>query len=126
MKKSKNSNIAKEIIIAEDDPDILEILTIIAEKAGYTVETTVDGQSLMGNRVSWPNLIIMDRRLRGLDGLEICQHLKKSSKTKNIPIVIISATPDLASCAKNAGASDFLEKPFNVKDIQNMINKYIH
>lgn len=126
MRQPNSSTIEKEIIIAEDDPDILYILRIIAEKAGYKVETTLDGKSLMEKRLSWPNLIIMDRRLRGLDGFEICEHLRKHQESRNIPIIMISATPNLAACALKAGASDFLEKPFNIKDIQIMISKYIH
>ncbi len=116
----------KKIIIAEDDPDILEILKMITEKAGYKVETTTDGKSLLKKRDYWPNLIIMDRRLPGIDGLDICRYLRTCQATKLIPIIMISATPDLASRAQNAGANDFLEKPFNITDLLAMITKHIN
>lgn len=116
----------KKIIIAEDDPDILEILKMITEKAGYDVEVSTDGRSLLKKRASWPNLIIMDRRMPGIDGLNICRHLRAHRATKLIPIIMISATPDVDSSAKKAGANDFLEKPFNITDLLAMITKHIN
>lgn len=52
-----------------------------------------------------------------MDGAEICRHLKEQSDTKRIPIMLISATPDLKSIALDAHADDYLEKPFGARDL---------
>ena len=115
----------KKIVIAEDDPDILEIIKMVTEKAGYEVEVTVDGISLLNKRESWPNLIIMDRRISGRDGLDIIRHLRSHHISELIPIIMISATPNVGVLATTAGANDFLEKPFNIKDLLAIITKNI-
>lgn len=115
----------KQVFIVEDDDDIGTILKRILDKAGYNTELTKNGDKLLSLDGNWPDLIILDKRLSGRDGLEICRKLRKKRLAKNIPLIMISATPNLEDKAKKAGASAFLEKPFSIFEIINLVNKLI-
>jgi CheY-like chemotaxis protein len=113
----------KKVYIADDDPDILEVLTIILEDKGYHVTTSPDGKSL--NKLKdVPDLVLLDVRMSGSDGSEICRVLKSKDETKNIPVVLISANRNLTEIAKDCGADDFISKPFDIKEIISVAKKY--
>jgi DNA-binding response OmpR family regulator len=103
----------KKIFIIEDDRNVQEILKLILEKAGYEIEISSDGQFIYTNHNFWPDLFLLDKHLAGFDGLEICKYLKSKDQTRAIPIIMLSATPGVEPLARQAGADDFMEKPFN-------------
>lgn len=113
----------KKVYIADDDPDILEVLTIILEDKGFRVTTSPDGKSL-NKLTEVPDLVLLDVRMSGSDGSEICRELKSREGTKNIPVVLISANRNLTEIAKDCGADDFISKPFDIKEIISVANKY--
>jgi DNA-binding response OmpR family regulator len=115
----------KKILIAEDDPDILFILDMILNDAGYKVETLSEGSSIVGNRKEWPDLFILDKEMPVIDGLAICKYLKLQKETRDIPIIMISAYHKLKKKAREAGVNDFIEKPFELKNLLRTIEKYI-
>ena len=114
----------KRILIIDDDQGIQDILKIIFERAGYEVDIQPDGEYVLNNSYCRPDIFLLDRYLSGMDGLDVCRHLKKSHYSAHIPVIMISATPDLASFAIEAGADDFIEKPFNIKDLLKIIEKH--
>jgi DNA-binding response OmpR family regulator len=107
----------KRILIADDDPGIRDVYTIIFEKAGFIVDLKEDGADLMANDFVVPDFFLIDKQLSGYSGLDICQHLKHHSRTKNIPVVIISAAPNIGKLSQEAGADGFLEKPFELSKL---------
>lgn len=111
-------------MIVEDDQGVRDILKIIFERAGYEVWVDVDGKFIYKESFPLPDIFLMDRYLSGMDGLEICRQLKNQDHTKNVPVVMISASPDLAQKAIKAGADDFVEKPFDVKSLLGVIEKH--
>lgn len=114
----------KKVFIADDDGSILEVLKIILDRAGYKTETTLNGKTLLNNLPIDSDLILLDIRMSGIDGLIICKHLKSLDATREIPIIMVSAVPELERLAKEAGADDFLEKPFNMSKLLNIVEKY--
>jgi DNA-binding response OmpR family regulator len=116
----------KRIIIVEDDQAISDILRIILEKNNYVVEEFLVGAPLMGELLKWPDLFLIDKQLDDIDGLEICRHLKSKPQTKNIPVIIVSASPNLDQQVAAAGADAYLEKPFSIKLLLNTIEECIH
>jgi DNA-binding response OmpR family regulator len=68
---------------------------------------------------------LLDRQLSGQDGLKVCRFLKSQSQTKDIPVIIVSATPGIGKLAQEAGADDFIEKPFQMKELLNVVAKWI-
>jgi CheY-like chemotaxis protein len=115
----------KKILVADDDPGILDALQIMLEDNDYDVAVTIDGQSIYKMEKDFPDLLLLDIWMSGLDGREICRYLKKSELTRSIPIIMISANRDTEKIAKEAGADDFLAKPFEMEILLKKIAKYI-
>jgi DNA-binding response OmpR family regulator len=120
----------KKILVAEDDADILFILDMILDDAGYCVEPLADGKSVMENRKEWPDLFILDKNIPFVDGLAICKYLKLKDETKSIPVIMISCFHYLKSIALDAGVDEFIEKPFELKhlltSVKELINRQYH
>lgn len=115
----------KKILVADDDPGIVDAIQIMLEDENYEVETSVDGQTLEAVKRSKPNLVLLDVWMSGEDGREICKKLKGNVKTKNVPIIMISATQDLAESSRKAGADDFIAKPFQMKELLSKIKLHL-
>jgi DNA-binding response OmpR family regulator len=109
----------------DDDPGIQDVAKFIFEKPNYEIKIFSSGAPLLKNDYELPNVIILDKDLPDIDGLEICRILKSKEKTKNIPVIMLSAHPDIKSLAKNAGADEAIEKPFNLKYIRETVRKYL-
>jgi CheY-like chemotaxis protein len=115
----------KQIIIADDDLAIRDVFNLILKRAGYDVTAYSSGEVLMGNGYKLPDLFIVDKQLSGMDGLEVCHFLKTQDSTKNIPVILISASPYVSRYAQDAGADDFIEKPFKTKTLIALVEKHI-
>ena len=114
----------KRIIIAEDDLDILFTLNLMLENAGYEIEISSSGKYILEGEYDFPDLFILDKRIPDMDGLEVCRQLRLRPECKDIPIIVISASPKFGPQALMAGANDFLQKPFQMDDLLRMVNRY--
>jgi len=113
------------IVIVDDDPAILEAMKMILELYNYDVETVAEGD-LISKLVSLqPKLLFLDICMSGVDGGDICKSLKTSEATKDIPVIMISASYNLKDVVKDSGADDFLAKPFELHDLLSKVNKYL-
>ena len=115
----------KRIILADDDLGILEVSILIFERAGYEITVFPDGTPLLNNDFERPDIFILDKQLSGVDGLDICRFLKTQDSTKNVPVIMLSASPHISRSAQLAGADDFLEKPFKMKELRDMVAKHV-
>lgn len=115
----------KKILVADDDSAIVEALTLMLEDAQYQVIATTDGNSVPDLLAEKPDLLLLDIWMSGIDGRTICAKLKADEKTKDIPIIMISANKDTQGIAKEAGANDFLTKPFQMDDLLEKVAKYL-
>lgn len=116
----------QRIMIAEDDPSIQKLFSIILEREGYEIEVSSDAANVYNTKHPLPNLFILDRQLENsVDGLEACKYLKSEEATRNIPVIMISATPEIGMLAKKAGAEDYLEKPFSIRALLDKINRFL-
>ncbi len=105
----------KRILVVDDEPDILEFLQIILQEEGYEVVTSDKGDYLEQlHDGGLPHLILLDVLLSGKDGREIVKYLKSQQETQHIPILMFSAHPSAEQSARQAGADDFLPKPFHI------------
>jgi DNA-binding response OmpR family regulator len=104
----------KKILVVEDDQDIQDVFTIILNSFGYQVDCLADGASVLDIKHNWPDAIILDKQLPGLNGVDVCKTLKSMGESQHIPVIMISATSGVEQAAKLAGADDYLEKPFNM------------
>jgi len=114
----------KKILLAEDDPDIRFILNMVLQGAGYEVEPMPTGNAIVEERHNWPDLFILDKALPTIDGFAICKYLKINRETRDIPIIMISSYHKLKSKAQELGVADFLEKPFDIKELLEVVGKH--
>jgi DNA-binding response OmpR family regulator len=115
----------KRILVADDDPGIGDALHEMLEDAGYEVEVQVDGQAVQQMQEPFPDLLFLDIQLSGTDGRTICGQLKSQEATHHLPIIILSAHKDTRQMARDAGADDFLVKPFEMGDLLALVAKYL-
>ena len=111
----------KKIMIADDDPGILDAVEMMLKFEGYNVLATEIGSNVLKLEKEIPDLLLLDIWMAGEDGRDICREFKKRINTKNIPVIMISASTELERSAKEAGADDFLEKPFNMNELLHKI-----
>jgi CheY-like chemotaxis protein len=119
------SNEQKTILVADDDPAICDALSFMLEEEGYRVLTTVNGATIYKMEKEFPDLLLLDIWMSGQDGREICKYLKKKEQTKDIPIIILSASRDIEKSAEEAGADDFLAKPFQMDELLKKVAYYV-
>lgn len=125
QKRTKLSRKENMIVIADDDPAILEAMKMILELYDFTVVTVEDGHVLPKLLNLKPKLLLLDICMSGVDGRDICKKIKAIDATKNIPVIMISASCDLIQTMKQSGADDYLAKPFEIQDLLSKVNKYL-
>ena len=97
----------KKVIIADDDPGIVDSLSMMLEFEGCEVNSTLNGASLLDMDKNLPDLLMLDIRMSGVDGRDICKILKQQQHTSYLPIRMIPASKDIQNSAIEAGADDF-------------------
>lgn len=112
------------ILIIDDEESILESLQILLQHAGHTVETATNGKVIKRHmNSSSPDLILLDYYLPERNGDAIARELRSREDTRNIPIVMISASYAVKRIALEVGADDFISKPFNFDDLLNTVSR---
>jgi DNA-binding response OmpR family regulator len=115
----------KKIVLIEDDPALSDITRLVLERAGYQVVAYASGDPVLNDIYELPDLFILDKQLGGIDGLEVCRVLKSREKSKHVPVIMLSASPHIGTLSQQAGADDYLEKPFSTKELRDLTAKYI-
>lgn len=115
----------KRIVIADDDKSILEAMTMILEDEGYVVETVRNGAEVEKHLDAAVGVLLLDIRMSGIDGSELCKHLKRQPATSHIPIILFSANREIQHIAQEAGANDFLVKPFELSLLLAKLQQYM-
>ena len=118
---------SKKILVVEDDPDILEIVSYILQSEGYEVVQSEDGEACNHLPEIMPDLILMDIRLKapGQHGDKICFQLKSRPETKCFPVILLSAEFDLPAISKASGADGFISKPFNLTVLTDKVRELL-
>ncbi len=107
-----------KIFIVDDEEDILDLMDYVLSKEGYTVERFHTGEEILRKvKSDLPDLILLDLMLPGVDGLDVCKLLKRTSNTANIPIIMLTAKGEEADIVTGLelGADDYIPKPFSTK-----------
>ncbi|MFN3927093.1 MAG: response regulator transcription factor [Pseudanabaenaceae cyanobacterium] len=108
------------ILLIDDDPVISEMITVNLETAGYQVTHASDGVKGQALAIQvQPDLIILDLMLPRVDGVTVCQRLRRDDRTKDIPILMLTAVGQTQKKVEgfNAGADDYLTKPFELEEM---------
>lgn len=111
----------KKILIVEDEPDVIDLLTLQLRKAGgFTVVTAADGaEGIKKARAEAPALIVLDLMLPRMPGLEVCKVLKTDSLTSHIPVIMLTAKAEEVDriVGLEFGADDYVTKPFSPREM---------
>jgi DNA-binding response OmpR family regulator len=108
------------ILAVDDTPALLALLVRILSHAGYHVRPADNGDlALAAVAADAPDLILLDVRMKGMDGLEVCRRLKAREETRHIPVILISAFADESEWVEGLqqGAADFITKPFQAEEL---------
>lgn len=115
----------KRIIVCEDDKGVQELIQIMLENQGYDVKPLDNGETIQETVEKYhPDLILLDLWMPGINGDEVTKLLKNQKNTQHIPIIIVSAISEASTIARQAGAEDFLSKPFEMVDLLSKVKKY--
>jgi DNA-binding response OmpR family regulator len=123
------SELAKQIICIDDEPDMIELFHFILRRKGYGVSGATSGAAgLRMIRETLPDLVLLDLMMPDIGGWEVYQQLKADEKTKNIPVIIVTAkalSVDKVLGLRIAKVDDYITKPFSpaalIKSIEQVL-----
>lgn len=117
-----------KVLIAEDDKDIRDLVVLTLQFSGFDVDSAEDGAAAVekAENVDY-DIILMDVRMPRMTGYEACRRLKEMERTKDVPIIFLSAKGQEAEIQTgiDAGASDYILKPFSPDALVNTIKKVL-
>lgn len=116
------------VVVADDDPSILEFLTRALERHDVEVARARSGEEALSLiRALRPALVLLDILMPGIDGADICRAVRADVELAHVPIVFLSALDParLHEVADDAGASDYLQKPVGLHDLLNVVGTYL-
>jgi diguanylate cyclase (GGDEF)-like protein len=108
------------VLVVDDTQMNLRIVSELLSRQGYAVQQAHDGEAALESvRNALPDLILLDIRMPGLDGYQVCERLKIEERTKDIPVIFISALDEVLDKVKafSAGGVDYITKPFQVDEV---------
>jgi two-component system phosphate regulon response regulator PhoB len=118
--------VKNRILVVDDEPDVLDLVTYNLTQAGFQTETASDGaEALRKARSVTPDLILLDLMLPEMDGLEICKLLRRDAKTSAIPIIMLTARASEIDriVGLELGATDYVPKPFSPRELVLRVKK---
>lgn len=113
-----------KIIIIEDDEDTVDIMSCILAEQGYEIIFADNGKFLDEVHIHQPVLILMDNRLTGDSGEDICRQFKSNPANKQYPVVLVSANINLESMAVESQADGWLRKPFDIAELLAVVKSF--
>ncbi|BAZ10325.1 response regulator receiver sensor signal transduction histidine kinase [Calothrix sp. NIES-4071] len=129
MLLERNHNYKANILVVDDTPDNLRLLSAMLTAQGYEVRKALNGKmALTACQMLLPDVILLDINMPGMDGYEVCKQLKSEDNTSEVPVIFISALDDVLDKVKafDVGGVDYITKPFHgaevVLRIENQIN----
>jgi CheY-like chemotaxis protein len=116
-----------KILIADDDPDVRELCRTVLGNEGYQVLESPDAATCVSLvREELPDLVLLDWMMPGMDGIDALRALKGNPRTKQIPVVMVTALDGLAeiAVATYSGADGYVTKPFEVDDLIRLVGRF--
>ncbi|MGZ8310490.1 MAG: phosphate regulon transcriptional regulator PhoB [Allosphingosinicella sp.] len=109
-----------KVLLVEDDPALVELLSFHFARGEYEVDSTPDGEeALLRARESPPDVVILDWMIEGVSGIEVCRRLRRTPETAQIPIIMLTARGEEADRIRGfeTGADDYVTKPFSPREL---------
>lgn len=127
LKKEEVEKSARKVLIVDDEKKFTQLMKKYFEKNGFQVEVAYDGLNAGLKAAEFkPNIILLDINLPGLNGLEVCRHLKSNPRTQNTRVLVISASLQYTIEEVNeAGGDGFVKKPVNFQEVLAQCDKLL-
>lgn len=116
------------VLIADDDSDLVTLLETMLSKEGFKILTAKDGESALKQvKDNHPDLVVLDVGMPGKNGLDVCKTLKRGERTKDIPIVMLTARSEEIDrvLGLELGADDYITKPFSIRELILRVKKIL-
>ena len=120
--------VSRDILIVDDEIPNLKLLAEYLGQAGYRVRSTEKPQQAIDSALAKPPaLILLDVRMPEMDGFEVCRHLKQDERTRDIPIIFVSALQDVQDKVRGfeAGGVDYITKPFQESEVLARVDTHL-
>ena len=115
----------KKVFIFDDNEELLELCTLILEDLGCEIKTSMVSDNPDMQVIEYgPDIIFMDNWLPNISGVEATRIIKSNKEVCHIPVIYISANNNIEDLAREAGADDYLAKPFDISALEEMVRKY--
>lgn len=116
------------ILVADDEPEVVDLVRMVLELEGYTVLEAADGQqALLRTQVEQPDLVLLDVRMPKMNGLTVLEHLSQIPATAAIPVIMLSVVttyPEIRT-ALQRGAVAYLTKPFELREMSRLVARVL-
>lgn len=112
------------VLVADDDTAILESTKLLLEMNDYTVITSTGSDVISLMKKHSPAIVILDMWMGQIDGRDLCKNIKADTTIATIPIIIVSASNEIEFTYAATGASDYIEKPFDIDELLIKLEKY--
>ncbi|MBN1165347.1 MAG: response regulator [Candidatus Krumholzibacteriota bacterium] len=116
------------VLVVDDDPNVVEIITESLKNRGYVTESSYNGEDAL-KKFDWfkPDLVILDVLLPRLDGFKVCDEIRSRDIHRDVPVIMISgnAIPDTMMEGFKSGAQDYIKKPFSVKEVLAKVDSFL-
>jgi len=117
---------SKRVLIFDDDNDILQVCSIVLKSKGLVVLTDNSCDKLVEQIQSFtPHVILMDNQIPSIGGIKATRLIKETEEIKNIPVIFFSANTEVARLSEQAGSEYFLQKPFDIDELESLVLKAI-
>lgn len=116
---------ARSVLVVDDDVELLGMVQILLEEAGYRVITAIDGQDgLEKVAQEMPAVILLDMKMPGTDGWQFAREFR-ARHDRQAPIVVLTAAEDARKRTEEIGADDYLGKPFEIDDLVRIVERHV-
>jgi DNA-binding response OmpR family regulator len=116
-----------KILVVDDDLEILTVVQIMLTMNNFNVEAISNWEEISNKMSEFkPDLVLLDVSLGGADGREICKSMRLSNETKNVPVILFSANPEMGKYLDQCLAQDFIPKPFELSNLVNTIKHHVN
>ena len=116
------------VLVADDDPDIRELVSFKLEQAGYRVHAVGDGEAALAAATALaPNLLLLDVMMPGMNGFEVCRRLRNQADTAGIPVIMLTARAQEGDVETGfaVGVVDYIAKPFSPRELLTRVNNVL-
>jgi CheY-like chemotaxis protein len=122
-------NMARKVMIVDDEESLIELVTAILEQEGYEVMTAMDGEEALRKlEKQKPDLVLLDMMMPGMSGREVCEKIRKNPKTRDLKVIFLTVAKFSEAgkgVLKDMKVSDYITKPFENADLTRRVKKII-